>query len=242
MHLLAIDTSTQACSVALYTHGEVIEKFALTPQAHLEALTPMIHEILAEGECTLNRLDALAFGAGPGAFTGLRIACSFIQGMALATGLPIAQISTLEALALNVADEYAGKQILTVLDARMKEVYAGLYQIEEGTTQRVLDDNVYGQENLAHLLTNQIADQDELIVVGQGIDIIENWGLLKSNKVKLEGHLPRAGEIALLGVRDYKKGYVLDAEHIQPIYLRHHVAKTLIEQQADKKHKLQSNV
>merc|ERR1712137_1469841 len=103
MNILAIDTATEACSVALQHNGTRITRFEICPQQHSQRLLPMVDEVLKETNITLNDLDLLAFGRGPGSFTGVRIATGMIQGLALGTGLKVAGISTLEAMAVEVA-------------------------------------------------------------------------------------------------------------------------------------------
>ena len=123
MKILAFDTSTEYCSVALDLDGDRLCRDVLAERRHSELLLPMIHTVLAEAGLQLSDLDALAFGAGPGSFTGLRIACGVAQGLTLVTGLPVAGISTLEAIAQqNTCDK-----IVVAIDARMSEIYHAAY-------------------------------------------------------------------------------------------------------------------
>lgn len=231
MHLLAIDTSSNACSVALFSHGELIEKFQLTPQKHLEFLLPMVEEVLAEANIKLTDLHALAIGAGPGAFAGLRIACSFAQGIALSLNLPIAAVSTLEALALNVATQYPDHLIFASLDARQNEIYGGIYQTEAGKLKKIhTADRVINEAQIYDFLLPFKEQAEKFIVIGNTQAIFEKWTLPFTLNTDFNNALPRAGEIALLGVRDFEKNYLFSAETVQPIYLRENVALNLEEQ------------
>lgn len=124
MHILAFDTSTEWCSVALWVDGDVRSKAVKAGQAHSRILLPMVSELLAEAGLGLRGLDALAYGKGPGAFTGLRIACSVAQGLAMGANLPVLGVVTLEAM----AEETGANQVVACLDARMGEVYAAVLQ------------------------------------------------------------------------------------------------------------------
>lgn len=119
MKLLALDTSTEACSAALFIDGEIRQRFEITPKAHTKLLLPMIESLLAEAELKLSQLDALAFGCGPGSFTGLRIATGVVQGLAFGADLPIVPVSTLAALAQNRLPELA----FVATDARIGEIF-----------------------------------------------------------------------------------------------------------------------
>ncbi|MEK7708231.1 MAG: tRNA (adenosine(37)-N6)-threonylcarbamoyltransferase complex dimerization subunit type 1 TsaB, partial [Pseudomonadota bacterium] len=124
MKILALETSTEFCSVALYLDGKIFNKEILAERRHSEILLPMVHELLEESALALQQLDGIAFGAGPGSFTGLRIACGVAQGLAYATNLPVIGISTLEAVAQQIDEQ----KIIVALDARMGEIYHAAYQ------------------------------------------------------------------------------------------------------------------
>ena len=129
MKILAIETSTEACSAALLTDNQLFSRFELAPREHTKLIIPMMDELLAEAEINLKAIDAIAFGQGPGAFTGLRIATGVAQGVALAIDKPLIGISTLEALAWQVRTEANnGQKIIAALDARMGELYWAIYQ------------------------------------------------------------------------------------------------------------------
>lgn len=133
MNILAIDTATEACSVALEVDNTLYTHFEVCPQQHSQRLLPMIDAILKEAGVELASLDLLAFGRGPGSFTGVRIATGMIQGLALGTGLPVAGVSTLKAMAVEAAQNSTGQFVAVASDARMNEVYFCVYkQLENG--------------------------------------------------------------------------------------------------------------
>ena len=132
MRLLAFETATRRLSVALWLDGELLQRSADMPNSGSEVLLPWTHELLAEAGISLQQLDGIAFGAGPGGFTGLRLACGVTQGLAWGLNIPVAPVSTLQALALAAGDG----DTWAVLDARMNEVYAATYRVAgDGVTE-----------------------------------------------------------------------------------------------------------
>ena len=127
--ILAIETSTPACSVALTIDGVLLEDFRLAPRQHNDLILPMVDQLLTQANIHLKDLDAIAFGKGPGSFTGLRIAAGVVQGLAYGADLPVIGISTLEAMALEAFQKYHKDYWLAALDARMGEVYIGGYKV-----------------------------------------------------------------------------------------------------------------
>ncbi|MFU8797212.1 MAG: tRNA (adenosine(37)-N6)-threonylcarbamoyltransferase complex dimerization subunit type 1 TsaB [Gammaproteobacteria bacterium] len=127
MNILALDTSTDACSVALLMGETVIEDFIVAPQQHAQLLLPMIDKLLADNPV---ELDAIAFGRGPGSFTGLRIAASVTQAIAFSKNLPVIPVSTLHAIAYNVFKKTGYRTICAHLDARMGEIYYGIFEVQ----------------------------------------------------------------------------------------------------------------
>ena len=125
--ILAIDTATEACSVALWNHGETLAHFELCPREHTQRILPLVEQILAEAGLTLSQLDALAFGRGPGSFTGVRIGIGIAQGLALGADLPMIGVSTLQTMAQGAFRRTGATRVLTAIDARMGEVYWGEY-------------------------------------------------------------------------------------------------------------------
>jgi tRNA threonylcarbamoyladenosine biosynthesis protein TsaB len=219
--VLAIDTATEACSAAVRVGDEVYERYALAPRRHSALILSMVEEVLAEAGLGLRQLDGLAFGRGPGSFTGVRIAAGVIQGLALAAGLPVAPISTLAALAQGAFRPDRPGCIVAALDARMGEVYLGIYTTAQGAIVRPLrPETVIDPAAITHALTG------DWIGVGSGFQA-HGEALRRS----LAGHplaiepeaYPRARDVALIGQDLLRKGLGVAAEEALPVYLRDRV-------------------
>lgn len=130
--LLALDTATEACSVALLHDGKVTSHYEVIPRLHAQKLLPMIQQLLADAGTTLQAVDAIAFGRGPGAFTGVRIAIGVVQGLAFALERPVLPVSDLAVLAQRAYREHGVSQVAAAIDARMDEVYWGCYRETAG--------------------------------------------------------------------------------------------------------------
>lgn len=223
MKLLAIETSTEACSVALYRDGTVTERFALAPRRHTELLLPMIEELLAEAAAGPADLDGLAFGAGPGAFTGLRIACAFTQGIALARELPVAPVSSLAALAQGVARATGATRLLPAFDARMGEVYCGAYETRaDGLVSALSADRVCPPAQV------QWPAGAEWTACGSGW--ASHGDALRASlgtrlREVLADSYPHAQDVARLGVEAFKAGRGRPAEEALPVYLRDEIMR-----------------
>ncbi|CAL1241417.1 tRNA (adenosine(37)-N6)-threonylcarbamoyltransferase complex dimerization subunit type 1 TsaB [Candidatus Methylocalor cossyra] len=223
MKLLAIETATEACSCALLIDGHSTERYALAPREHNRLILPMVQSLLEEAGLALEQLDALAFGRGPGAFTGLRIAAGVVQGLAFGADLPVVPVSTLAALAQQALDETAAPQVFACLDARMDEVYWGVYgRGGEGTAQ------LLGQELVAP------AGAVPLPGEGWGVGLGSGWsryGALLADRLGnrltavLQDRFPRAAAVARLGAEGFRLGRAVAAEQAVPVYLRDQVAR-----------------
>ncbi len=223
MKLLALETSTEACSAALYIDGVIHECFELAPKIHTRRLLPMIDSLMAEAQLRPQQLDAIAFSRGPGSFTGVRIATGVMQGIALGADLPVVPVSTLAALAQAYFDTYKLSSAFTALDARIGEVFWGIYhKSPEGYAELYAPECVIPPAAVA--LPNELAAG-----VGSG------WGAYREQLLRdkpnqlVEFHpdaLPRASAIAKLGVLGYHTGLAVDVTEALPVYLRDKVAKT----------------
>lgn len=222
MKLLAIETSSQACSAALYLDGNILHRSAQEPRQHSQLLLPMVQEVLREGDCILSGLDAMAFGHGPGSFTGVRIATGIIQGLSLGSGIPVIGISTLAAIALRCARTQGPAPVLVAVDARMDEVYWAGYSCQEGREAQVLIPEQLSrpeQVHVAHAATGWQA-------AGSG------WAryaeTLRAGHPGLTGVWPEiepdAVEVALLAAAALVRDTAVPAERAMPRYLRHQVA------------------
>ncbi|MEZ5483586.1 MAG: tRNA (adenosine(37)-N6)-threonylcarbamoyltransferase complex dimerization subunit type 1 TsaB [Lysobacteraceae bacterium] len=236
--LLAIETSTEACSVAVWRDGEVLERFEIAPRQHAKLLLPWCEEVLAEAGVAKSQLDAIAVGRGPGAFTGVRLAIAAAQGMALGLDRPLLPVSTLAALALaptvpEPSQEHPladGQKIMAAIDARMGEVYAACYE-SRGNGELI----ALGDETLAALDVLALPDGDCWIGVGTGFAASDGELRLRMGSQLIEcreAALPRAAAVARLGARDFAAGLAVAPERVEPAYLRNKVALTLVEQRA----------
>ncbi|MES2857834.1 MAG: tRNA (adenosine(37)-N6)-threonylcarbamoyltransferase complex dimerization subunit type 1 TsaB [Pseudomonadota bacterium] len=225
MKLLAFETSTEACSVAVWIDGDVRERFELAPRRHAELALPWAEQLLGEAGIAKSQLDAIAVGRGPGAFTGVRLAIAIAQGVALALDRPVLPVSTLAALAMRAQ----GQRIIAAIDARMGEVYACAF------ARSVEGMNAVSEEVVARPDAVVIPEGDDWHGVGTGFGAGE--GALQSHlhgrlAAVDAGALPHAADVARLGALAYARGEAIAPERIEPAYLRNNVALTLIEQQA----------
>jgi|PlaIllAssembly_1097288.scaffolds.fasta_scaffold398408_2 tRNA threonylcarbamoyladenosine biosynthesis protein TsaB len=221
MRLLALDTSTEACSAALFQDGAITLRFELTERSHADLILPMVESLLGEAGIALADLDGLAFGRGPGGFTGLRIATGVVQGLALGAGLPVAPVSSLAAVAEQVpAGE--GEAILVCNDARMGELYWGVFRkAGNGSLEALVAESVSPPERVAI---------DAAIVrhaAGNGIPRYpELRARLQAAGLQLHDNLyPRADAVARLGAIELAAGRAVAAEMALPTYVRDDVAR-----------------
>jgi tRNA threonylcarbamoyladenosine biosynthesis protein TsaB len=217
MKVLAIDTATEQCSVAVRLDGRVFEQRVLTPRGHAELLLPMVDGVMAEAGCTLADLDGLAFGRGPGAFTGVRIAVGAIQGISLGSGLPVVGVSTLAAVAQQFAK--VGEAVLVCMDARMNEVYWGIYARSSDGLM-----TLQGLEHVGSPESVSLAARPAQIGAGTGFNA---YPVLKERFPGLQtvaSALPTAGDVALLAEGALQRGEGVHAADAQPVYLRDQVA------------------
>ncbi len=219
--ILAIETSTAACSAALCLGGEVLERYVLAPRQHAALILPMIESVLAEADIGVRQLDAIAFGRGPGAFTGVRIAASIVQGIAFAADLPVVPVSTLAALALGAMRETGETQALAALDARKDEVYWGCYR--QAGEALVLQ----GSEIVCPPSGVPQPEPGRWIGAGSGWlahgkALVQRCG---DDVIRVLPDLePRAGDVARLGLYDFLRGKAVAADAAVPVYLRDNVA------------------
>jgi tRNA threonylcarbamoyladenosine biosynthesis protein TsaB len=228
MKLLAFETATEACSVALWIDGEVRERFEVAPRRHAELALPWADALLAEAGLARAALDAVAVGRGPGAFTGVRLAIAIAQGIALGLDRPLVPVSTLAALARPAAQAHAGTPVLAAIDARMGELYVGAFRMDGGDLVALDDERLQAPDGVA-------VDGDGWRGVGTGFAAA--GGALAARLARqLAGAdaaaLPHAADVAALAARAFARGEALAPERVEPAYLRDNVALTLREQHA----------
>jgi tRNA threonylcarbamoyladenosine biosynthesis protein TsaB len=236
MKLLAVETATEACSAALYIDGVIYERFELAPKEHTRLILPMIDSLMSDAGLKPQQLDALAFGCGPGSFTGVRIATGVIQGIAFGADLPVVPVSTLAAIAQDFFDKNDDKAkgerlkeepstfnvAFTAMDARMGEIFWGVYQRDEQGFAELI-----GKESVTPAVDVEFPDR-------LGVGVGSGWGVYRQElMIRLAGrvsycendNLPRAGAIARLGARGFGQGLAVPVEQAMPVYLRDKVAK-----------------
>jgi tRNA threonylcarbamoyladenosine biosynthesis protein TsaB len=225
MRLLALETATEGCSVALWLDGEVRERFEVAPRRHTELALPWAEALLAEAGVAKSQLDAIACGRGPGAFTGVRLAVALAQGLALALDRPVLAVSTLAALAFDAATE--GEAVLAAIDARMGEVYLGAFERIDGDVRALAPER---------LLPPASATPDpSRRWIGAGTGFAAEQGALRAalggtlSRIDATA-LPHAAAVARLGAAAFARGEAIAPERLEPAYLRDKVALTLAEQ------------
>ncbi len=222
MKLLAVETATPACSAALLVDGEILEKYELAPREHTKLILPMIDSLMAEAGLSVQQLDGLAFGRGPGSFTGVRIATGVIHGIALGADLPVAPISTLASIAQDFFNRQGVDCVLAAMDARMREIFFGAYKKNENGLARLLQQEqvtpaseiVFPPLKAAGAGSGWSVYRDELTLrVGEWLSHIDDQ------------ILPRAATVVQLAENDFNNGLAVPVEQAMPVYLRDKVAK-----------------
>ncbi len=229
--ILAIDTATEACSVALYIDGDISERHEITPRQHSQRLFSMLRELLPTGKLREQGVDVIAYGCGPGSFTGLRIAASAAQGLAFANELPAVAVSTLASQAqsaLRQALVTSDDSVLSVIDARINEVYAATYSFQQG---------------LAHTSSGAVACAPSAVFlpegcaqahgVGSGCQFLGDMpesvqAALVSNHPDL---VPSARDMIPLALQQWEQGKTLSAQDVQPVYVRDEISWKKLSQQ-----------
>lgn len=226
MKILALDTATEACSVALWNDGAVHVDAIELARGHAQRILPMVDALLESHALRLTDLDAIAAGCGPGGFTGVRLAISVAQGLALGADLPAVGVSNLAAVAQAVLSrEASATHVLVCNDARMKEVYTALYRRGEAGLA-VLE----GRERVMQPDSVELPSVDgrtrRVIGAGRGFRVYPQLvERLRGELVAIDDAiLPAAGEIALLAAAAFRAGEAVAPELLQPVYLRDEVA------------------
>jgi tRNA threonylcarbamoyladenosine biosynthesis protein TsaB len=220
--ILAIETATEACSAALRVDSETIQRFEIAPRRHAALLLPFVESLLAEAGIDLNQVDAVAFGRGPGSFTGLRIAAGMAQGVAFGADLPVVPVSTLAALAQGTVREQGAKAVLAALDARMKEVYWGAFTCQrEGLVKLIGEERVCAPEDVS------LPPPGDWCGAGSGwetyADLLVSRCSIAADAVFAK-QKPQAYDVAHLAAAIFERGGALPPEQAVPVYLRDKVA------------------
>ncbi|UCV30122.1 tRNA (adenosine(37)-N6)-threonylcarbamoyltransferase complex dimerization subunit type 1 TsaB [Ferribacterium limneticum] len=221
MLILALETSTDLGSCSLWRDGAVSERICPSGKPHSETLLPLVRELLLEAGVKIGQLDAIAFGVGPGAFTGLRIACGAAQGLAVAANVPLIPVTSLETMAAMAGAE----RVLALLDARMGEVYSGSYRLTEAGYM------LKGEIRVSAPADVSLPAESGWVACGNAItaypvlaERLSAAGIAVQSAV-----VPTAAVVAQLAVARATRGEGLDAALAAPLYVRDKVAKTVAE-------------
>lgn len=226
MNLLAVETSTELCSVALLRGPELFVEEALAENRHSRLLVPMIRRVLERAHLVPGQMDAFGFGQGPGSFTGIRIACGIVQGLAFAARRPVVPVPSLLALAEQARDH----RVIAALDARMNEAYVAAFARNGDDWDTVLAPQVVDAQCVPALPARGWT------ATGSGFDRL-GWlatTYADAIAIRLEGDLPRAGSVARIAARRFARGGGIPAEHAAPLYLRDKVARTIEERRLER--------
>ncbi len=225
MNYLAIDASTEACSVALQVNGKVYSRYDLCPQSHSLQLLPMVDELLKEADIKLSQCDGLIFGRGPGSFTGVRIGVGVAQGLAFAADLPVVGVSSLQAMAQLAFLKQQQTKVFAIIDARMSEVYNGYFILDENNImqEQTLADQKGESVSAPELVSDRLASivTEPIYGVGTGWDPYnEQLSSLKNNAGSPDILFPSAEAMLAIGVAELEQGKGVAAEDAQPVYVR----------------------
>ncbi|MDB5729884.1 MAG: yeaZ [Noviherbaspirillum sp.] len=219
--IIAIETSTELASAALLHNDQVIARQASGAQTHSHSILPMVQNLLLEAGLGLVQCDAVAFGAGPGSFTGVRTACGIAQGLAFGADLPVVAVGTLLAMAEACREQFGAADVLALLDARMEEVYWAQYRFDE-EWRTVVDPTLSP--------ATRIESAEPAIMCGNALAAYEvAFSRFPASVDRRPSIMPHARQIARLGRIAYAQGKFVPARDAQPVYLRNKVALTTIE-------------
>ncbi|NMP31333.1 tRNA (adenosine(37)-N6)-threonylcarbamoyltransferase complex dimerization subunit type 1 TsaB [Thalassotalea sp. M1531] len=216
MKLLAIDASTEACSVAIYNDGNVYSDFELCPQSHSLVLLPMVDRLLKESNSQLSDFDALVYGRGPGSFTGVRIGIGVAQGLAFAADIPTIGISTMQTMAQEAFEVHGQKYVNVAIDARMSEVYCSSWHLtDKGLMELATQEQVMPPEKFSSLIENSGYG------VGTGWQAYPQYLAEKcQNNEEVAVLYPNAKYMIPSAIQSFKNGETQPADQAQPVYVR----------------------
>lgn len=220
MNILALETSTEACSVAiLNSQSAIFSEFSMTPRKHTQYLLVMMDSVLAKAHCQKSDITHIAYASGPGAFTGVRIAASTAQGLSIGLNIPLVAISTLATLAQQTADSHNVDKIIATLDARMGEAYVGKYLRNSQTGLVELE----GEEQLVKL--DKLTGQQEYFLSGSGFKAGREAGFGPYSGSIDEDALPSAAALVKLAQQSIQRKQAVPADQATINYIRNKVAE-----------------
>lgn len=216
LKLLALDTSTEACSVALQVGTDILTLDEVCPQQHSKRILPMVQQLLSQTGISLNMLDGIVFGRGPGSFTGVRIGVGVTQGLAFGADVPVYGVSTLAAMAQAAQRLYAAKQVIAAIDARMAEVYIGSFILQNGLMQPLSSEVAIKPQDISGFDLS-----GEVHAVGTGWQTYAEALLQKQPAVIADDILyPSAQDMLTLALPAFAAGQFIAAELAEPVYVR----------------------
>lgn len=214
--ILALDTCTESCSAALLVNGQVYAQQADAPREHSQRLLPMVQTVLQQANITLADVDVIAYGRGPGSFTGIRICTSMTQGLALGQDIPVVGISTLAAMA-QIAIDAGASQVLAAIDARMGEVYSGQYVEKQGVATLVAAEQVSVPQDVVL----QLSEQQTVSGCGTGFDAYPELLTLTANiEMVPSAKFPTAAAMITIAKKAITNGEATSVDELSPVYLR----------------------
>lgn len=225
MRVLAIDCSTEWLTVAVGDEATCVERSEAAGQTHSERALPLVNAVLDECGITIADLDGIAFGAGPGSFTGVRIACGIAQGLALGATLPVVPVGTLLAMAHQAARIHGEQHVISCLDARMREVYVAAYRRESSAWHEVLAPIVAKPDEIVELPGSWFGAGPGFAAYPE----LADWLSVRAIDATIA---PMASAIVELALPRLAAGDYVDAAHALPLYVRHRVALTSAERAA----------
>lgn len=220
MNIIAVDTSTEACSVALMFNNEITHDFVISQRDHTKQVLPMLDRLLKQSGYSMSQVDAIAFTKGPGSFTGVRIGIGIAQGLALGIDKPMLAISTLKVLAQGAYRLQGATNVISAIDARMGEVYLGAYHYHHNQWQSIIDERVTKPDNVSLLMTEPTINTHPMYFAGTGWQTYPN---MLSNLQDSEYLLPSALDMLPIAIEQYSKGEVIAVEDVEATYLRNEV-------------------
>lgn len=218
--ILIIDTATENCSAALHHQGKLFSEEAEAPREHSQRILPMVESLLQQAKLSLNDVDSIAFGRGPGSFTGIRIGTAMTQGLALGAELPVVPISNLAAMAQG-AIEQGAQQVIAAIDARMGEVYFGHFKAVDGLAQLQGEEVVINPDALLSQLAKL---QGSLVAVGTGFETYPQLLEFDNVSVNTACRLPSAAMMMPLAQAAVADQQTVTVDAVEPVYLRNEVA------------------
>lgn len=236
-NFLAIEAASDSCSVALSCSGKIISRVEAAPRMHSRLLYPMLNGLMSEAGIRPNQLDAVIFGKGPGSFTGLRIAASTAQGIGFACDIPLLGVSTLQAMAQQAFSEHQHTAVMSIMDARMNELYLGQYSLDDSTQLMtpLMDDLICPinvQANTLPLTAGTFA------ACGHGLNLWDDFdeSLRAMIQDKDAEQILKADSLMPLAISQFEQNDVLAPENIELVYLREQSHwKTIKQQKQDNK-------